>query len=352
MRKITGIVKDPIFLEHKTPVYHPETPQRLEVIYGMLEGESMEGLFEVITPREASRDEVELIHTHSYFDMIASTANQTLTYLDQDTSTSEKSFSVALFAAGSIIKGIEELIKGNYQNIFALVRPPGHHAEAQMAKGFCIFNNIAIGAMYAIKKYSIERILIVDWDLHHGNGTQHSFYYDPRVLYFSTHQYPYYPGTGDISEVGEGEGRGFTINVPLQAGYGDRDYFNIFKGILEPVADIYRPQLVLVSAGFDTYYRDPLGGMKVTPEGFKALTRVVQSIAEKYASNRLLLTLEGGYHLTGLCECIRAVIQQLAGKESKPEALEEDILEDLNPRTTNIIQSVMSVHREFWSCFQ
>lgn len=352
MQGITGIVKDPIFLEHRTPISHPESPQRLEVVYGMLDGESMEGLFKVITPREATREEVELIHTHSYFDMIASTANQALTYLDQDTSTSEKSFKVALFAAGSIIKGIEELMEGNYRSIFALIRPPGHHAEANMARGFCIFNNIAIGAMYAITKYSLERILVVDWDLHHGNGTQHSFYSDPRVLYFSTHQYPYYPGTGSISEVGEGEGRGFTINVPLQAGHGDRDYINIFRRILEPVADIYKPQLVLVSAGFDTYYRDPLGGMKVTAEGFKALTGVVQCIANRYASDRLLLALEGGYHLSGLCECVRAVLKQLAGGESQPEAFEKDKLEDLSPGAVNIIEKVISVHREFWPCFR
>lgn len=315
----------------------------------MLEEEKMKGIFEELPPRQAGREEIELIHTPSYFDLVASTAGRPFTYLDPDTHTSEGSFTAALYAAGAILSGIDLLVNKSFNHIFALIRPPGHHAEADMARGFCLFNNIAIGAMYAIEKHSIERILIVDWDIHHGNGTQHSFYTDPRALYFSTHQYPHYPGTGNFTEVGQDRGRGFTINVPLQAGNGDRDYYKVYKKILEPVADLYRPQIVLVSAGFDTYYRDPLGGMQVTPEGYRALTQIVQSIAGKHAEGRLLLALEGGYHLSGLCESVRAVIHQLAGQNISSDPLDGG--DDSDLRSASAIERTISVQREFWPCF-
>jgi acetoin utilization deacetylase AcuC-like enzyme len=380
--KKVGIVQDPIFIEHNPGSWHPESPQRLLSIYEMLRKSELVELLHQVRPRKAERKEIELIHTPRYFDQIAATAGRRGTYLDPDTVTSERSFDAALTAAGGVLAGIDRIMagcrdeSGNVADrevdrglagrevaekeppgaVFALVRPPGHHAEADRARGFCLFNNIAIGAMYAMEAYGLERVLIVDWDLHHGNGTQHSFEADPRVLYFSTHQYPYYPGTGSMTEVGTGKGRGFTINVPLPAGYGDEEYLAIYRTILTPVADQYRPQLVLVSAGFDIYHADPLGGMRVTIDGFTVLTRLISSVARAHADGRMLLTLEGGYHIIGQTRSIEAIIRLLAGAFPK---VEDHADEDTGfrrgiqygPGVVQIIESVLSFQKEFWSCF-
>jgi len=344
-----GVYRDPIYIAHETGSFHPESPQRLEVIYSMLEDNGVRRLYEQCSMRKAELHEITLIHSASHFERVAATAGVPQSYLDADTQTSEDSFDAALYAAGAVLDGIDLVISGKMRNIFALVRPPGHHAERDRAMGFCLFNNIAIGAQYAIKKHALERVLIVDWDLHHGNGTQHSFYDDQRVLYFSTHQYPFYPGSGDFQETGTGIGRGFSVNVPLGMGCGDNDFYTIFKEVLEPIADLYRPQLVLVSAGFDTHFDDPLGGMKMTPDGYAALAGLVQQIANRHAEGRLLLTLEGGYSLSGLRDSVRAVIEQLAGKHQVEEGAAEGTGHDRS--TDRIIETVAQVQREFWSCF-
>ncbi len=344
-----GVYRDPIYIAHETGSFHPESPQRLEVIYSMLEDNGVRRLYEQCSMRKAELHEITLIHSASHFERVAATAGVPQSYLDADTQTSEDSFDAALYAAGAVLDGIDLVISGKMRNIFALVRPPGHHAERDRAMGFCLFNSIAIGAQYAIKKHALERVLIVDWDLHHGNGTQHSFYDDQRVLYFSTHQYPFYPGSGDFQETGTGIGRGFSVNVPLGMGCGDNDFYTIFKEVLEPIADLYRPQLVLVSAGFDTHFDDPLGGMKMTPDGYAALAGLVQQIANRHAEGRLLLTLEGGYSLSGLRDSVRAVIEQLAGKHQVEEGAAEGTGHDRS--TDRIIETVAQVQREFWSCF-
>ena len=202
---------------------------------------------------------------------------------------------------------------GACDNGFALVRPPGHHAEADRAMGFCLFNNIAVGARHALDALGATRILLVDWDLHHGNGTQHSFYDTDRVLYFSTHQYPYYPGTGGVDEVGVGRGKGFTINVPLRGGLNDRAYLRIFNEILAPVARQYRPDLIMVSAGFDIFVGDPLGSMAVTTQGFAGLARILTKLAEELCDGRLFMVLEGGYNLEGQKDGVLAVLAELSG---------------------------------------
>ncbi|MCK4923906.1 MAG: histone deacetylase [Spirochaetes bacterium] len=344
-----GVYRDPIYIAHETGSFHPESPQRLEVIYSMLEDNGVRRLYEQCSMRKAELHEITLIHSASHFERVAATAGVPQSYLDADTQTSEDSFDAALYAAGAVLDGIDLVISGKMRNIFALVRPPGHHAERDRAMGFCLFNSIAIGAQYAIKKHALERVLIVDWDLHHGNGTQHSFYDDQRVLYFSTHQYPFYPGSGDFQETGTGIGRGFSVNVPLGMGCGDNDFYTIFKEVLEPIADLYRPQLVLVSAGFDTHFDDPLGGMKMTPDGYAALAGLVQQIANRHAEGRLLLTLEGGYSLSGLRDSVRAVIEQLAGKHQVEEGAAEGTGHDRS--TDRIIETVAQMQREFWSCF-
>jgi acetoin utilization deacetylase AcuC-like enzyme len=196
-------------------------------------------------------------------------------------------------------------------NSFALVRPPGHHAERNRGMGFCLFNNVAIGARYAQKALGLERILIIDWDLHHGNSTQHCFEDDPSILYFSTHQYPYYPGSGDFNEVGNGKGEGHTVNVPLSTGFGDAEYIAIYRQILQPISQEFRPDLVLASVGFDIYKGDPLGGMLVTPDGFAGLTHTLMEIARLSCDGKLVLTLEGGYNLEGLRDSVKAVLKEL-----------------------------------------
>jgi acetoin utilization deacetylase AcuC-like enzyme len=311
MSKKTGVVKDTRYLQHSAGFSHPESPERLTAIYEMLDNPLMHWKFTHIEPRVATHKEIETIHSPSYVEFIASTAGQSCVYLDPDTATSPETYEIAKLAVGGVCNAIDEVMEGKVDNAFAFVRPPGHHAEKDAAKGFCVFNNIAIGAMHAISKYNLKRILIIDWDLHHGNGTQHSFYNDPRVLYFSTHQYPYYPGTGALQEIGRGPGEGYTINVPLSEGAGDADFVKIFRKILQPVALEFKPELILLSAGFDTYFQDPLGGMRVKPEGFANLARILLNIAGACCQGRFVAVLEGGYHISGLTRSVKAVLEEM-----------------------------------------
>jgi len=345
MRK-TGIIKDKRYINHRTGSGHPESHHRLEVIYAMLEAPDMKGQFQDIPVRPAEKEELTLVHLPEYVNLVASTAGRDFSRLDMDTTTSAGSYEAALLAAGGLCQAIEMVVSGDLDNAFALVRPPGHHAEADCGKGFCLFNNVAIGARYAQVSLGIKRVLIIDWDLHHGNGTQHSFEKDPTILYFSTHQYPYYPGTGSHHEIGRGEGEGFTVNVPLSMGYGDGEFTAIFEKILKPVALEFDPDLVLVSAGFDIYENDPLGGMGVTPTGFAALTGSIMSIARACCGGKMILTLEGGYDLTGLRDSVKAVIRELAGltetdhKQIASRANQAALERAVNP--------VIKVHSPFW----
>ena len=211
--------------------------------------------------------------------------------------------------------------------------------------GFCLFNNVALAACYAMHAYSVEKVLIVDWDLHHGNATQNSFYEDPAVLYFSTHQFPYYPGSGNLTEVGRGPGKGFTVNVPLRPGHGDVEYYQIFEQILAPIGEAFRPDFILVSAGFDTYVDDPLGGMRVTPKGYAALTRILMALAEAHCAKRLAMTLEGGYHLAGLRESTKAVLRELSGDsiltEDDYQAFEK---QEISP----VVKGIIQAQRPYW----
>ena len=309
MSRKTGVVKDGKYMQHSMGFAHPESPERLAVIYEMLENPLMSWKFTPIEPREATHEEIERIHARSYVDFIASTAGKRSVFLDPDTSTSPETYDAAKLAAGGVCNAIDSVMKGDVDNAFAFVRPPGHHAEKDTAAGFCVFNNIAIGAMHAIQKHNLKRILIVDWDLHHGNGTQHSFYGDQRVLYFSTHQYPYYPGTGSLLEIGEGQALGYTVNVPFRRGAVNGTFVSAFRRILEPIANAFAPELILVSAGFDIYYQDPLGGMRVTPDGFAAMARVLLNIADRCCSGHVVGVLEGGYHTVGLARSAKATLE-------------------------------------------
>ncbi|MFC1531927.1 histone deacetylase [Thermodesulfobacteriota bacterium] len=342
----TGIVKDIRYLDHDMGIHHPESPQRLEVIYQMLEEPDMNGKFKEIPVRMAEKGELHLIHSQDYTERLAATEGKESTYLDPDTQTSAGSYKAALFAVGGLCEAISLVNSGGLENAFALVRPPGHHAEKARAMGFCLFNNVAIGARYAQDKLGLDRILVVDWDLHHGNGTQHSFENDPSILYFSTHQYPYYPGSGSYGESGIGDGKGFTINVPLSTGYGDGEFVAIFERVLRPVALEFNPEMILVSAGFDTYAGDPLGGMNVTPKGFAGLTKSLMGIADTCCDGKLIITLEGGYNLQGLRDSVKEVLKELAG-------MAETSITDLVARTDESIvdfavKPVKEVHRQYW----
>lgn len=305
-----GVLKDKVYLEHVTDQFHPESPQRLQCIYDMLGKLPQEG-FVYVPARSASDDEICLVHDPRYHAAVAETAGKSHTRLDPDTSTSPKSFEAACMAVGGLLNLVDAVMSGEIDNGIALVRPPGHHAEANRAMGFCLFNNIAIAARYLARQYGLDRILLVDFDLHHGNGTQHSFYDDPKVLYFSTHQYPYYPGSGWYSEVGRGEGKGYTVNVPLTYGMDDVDYDYVFNQLLVPLSDAFHPQMVLVSAGFDIHRDDPLGGMAVTEAGFANMTRILLDIASRHCGGKMLVALEGGYDLDGLTRSVQAVILEM-----------------------------------------
>jgi acetoin utilization deacetylase AcuC-like enzyme len=347
----TGIVKDYTYLEHDPGSFHPETPRRLQAIYEMLESRDMKGNYVAIKPRSASHREIAMNHGETYIDLVAQTSGKRYYSLDPDTQTSARSYEVALLAAGGFCNAIDSVIEGKVDNAFALVRPPGHHAEYGSGAGFCIFNNIAIGARHAMKKHGMKRILIVDWDLHHGNGTQHSFYNEKRVLYFSTHQSPFYPGTGGIDETGRGKGLGYTINVPLRSGPGDAEFVRIFKRILEPVAERYEPEIILLSAGFDIYKKDAMGGMNLTTSGFAYLTRILMNIAETYCGGRFIATLEGGYNIEGQAQSVKAVLKEMRGETTVSESYLERIESGSNRSVERTIERVIAQIEPIWHAF-
>jgi acetoin utilization deacetylase AcuC-like enzyme len=344
----TGIVQDNRYMDHVASTYHPESHQRLEVLYRMLQEPGMKEKFIEIKPRMATQAELEMIHLPRYIQMVASTAGHACTMLDPDTYACSKSYETAKLAAGGVLVAVDKVLGGELDNSFAFIRPPGHHAESNRAMGFCLFNNVAIAAEYALKNHSLKKALIIDWDLHHGNGTQHSFYERGDVLYFSTHQFPYYPGTGFFNEVGSGAGKGFTVNVPLSPGPGDAEYMQIFEEILEPVAKQYKPEIIFVSAGFDIYCQDPLGGMQVTPAGFANLAKIVLEFAEEICKGKVVFVLEGGYHLDGLRDSVKEVLKTMRG-DILIEGRDEKIRETVDHRMIDpIIKKVKETQKPFW----
>jgi acetoin utilization deacetylase AcuC-like enzyme len=347
----TGIVQDDRYLDHVAEGSHPESHQRLEVLYRMLEEPEMQGKFIAIEPRMAKDEELELIHTRRYIQLVAATASRKYTMLDPDTYACSKSYEAAKLAAGGAMAAVDKVVAGEVDNAFAFVRPPGHHAESDRAMGFCLFNNVAVAASYALQVHKLKRTLIIDWDLHHGNGTQHSFYDRSDVLYFSTHQSPYYPGTGYVTEVGNGAGQGFTVNVPLVAGPGDGEYARIFEEVLEPIAREYKPDLVFVSAGFDIYCQDPLGGMQVTPAGFANLAKIILEFAQATCGGKAVFVLEGGYHLDGLRDSVREVLKTMRG-DLLPKGRDPRMREKADPGLLDpILNKVKTAQKPYWKCF-
>ena len=301
------------FAEHQTPPGHPERPERAEVMDAVVSRWRERGV-EIVAPRAATTEQLARVHDRDYLRRISETAGRA-SQLDPDTYTSPESHEVALLAAGAAIDAVERVMAGPHSAAVAVVRPPGHHAERNRAMGFCLYNNVAVAAAHA-RAQGTAKVAIVDYDVHHGNGTQHIFETDPHVLYISTHQFPYYPGAGAAEEVGREAGRGFTVNVPLEVGASDEDYQIAFSGVVLPVLRQFEPDLLIVSACFDAHERDPLGGMRLSTAAFAAMTLELRAVAEECCRGRIVSVIEGGYHLQALAASLDAVIETLSAPAS------------------------------------
>lgn len=329
----TALIYDPIFLEHLTPAQHPDQPERVRRTIEVLEALNWmgrEGLRH-LAPRAASEAELALIHTPAYIQNVKRAVERTARleaesgrkarFFATDTYVSAKSYEAAIRAAGAPLTAIDAVMQGEVKNAYCLVRPPGHHALADSAMGFCLFNNVAIAARYAIEKHGLERVMIIDYDVHHGNGTQDAFYADPRVLYFSTHQAPFYPGTGLSGERGEGAGLGTTVNVPLPATTEFHIYDAVFRQVLAPIADRFQPQLLLISAGFDAHWSDPLGQMYLSTAAFAELNKVILNLADLLCEGRVVMVQEGGYNIEAMAACVATCINLLLGDDAAVDSL-------------------------------
>ncbi len=309
---MTAFVYHEDYLKHKTGFMHPEHEGRLIAIIEHLKKTDLWEKLVPIQPEPIELKWILKVHTPDHLKFVKEMCEKGVAVLDQgDTHVCEDSYRVALLAAGGVTVGIDAVMDGRARNAFCAVRPPGHHAESSRAMGFCLFNNVAVGARYAQKRYGLKRVAIVDWDVHHGNGTQEIFYEDPSVLYVSTHQYPYYPGTGGKNEVGEGEGKGFTLNIPLKAGTGDEEYLVLFDGLVLPALNEFRPEFIFISAGFDAHKDDPLAGILLTEETYAKITSAVKRLAEESSNGRVVSVLEGGYDLRALPRSVEAHLEVL-----------------------------------------
>ena len=306
-----GHVYHPQYLKHETGFGHPERPDRLRAIEKAIDLSGLREKLIEVPARPASFAEIERVHDKSYVEQVAHTAESSGLYLDPDTFASPGSFDAALLAAGGLLEAVDRVADGEVQQAFAIVRPPGHHAEASHAMGFCLFNNVGVAAEHLIQKHGYKRIAVMDYDVHHGNATQHMFYNRSDVFYLSTHRYPFYPGTGAANETGKGAGLGYTLNCPMSAGCGDEEYRKVFLEKILPALRDYRPNFLLISAGFDAHFRDPLGGMKVSDEGFVWMSGELEKIAQEFCGGKTVYTLEGGYDLEGLSSSVRKVLEML-----------------------------------------
>jgi acetoin utilization deacetylase AcuC-like enzyme len=310
----TAFIHHPIYEKHDTGRGHPETPDRYRVIVDAIKNNADLGprLIE-ITPEKAAQGIVQAAHTKEHFRRVENAFADGFDRLDADTVVSMKSFDAALYAAGGAVTAVDAVMQGETKNAFVAVRPPGHHATAERAMGFCLFNNVAVAARYAQNKYKdIDRVAIIDWDVHHGNGTQGIFYSDPSVYFFSMHQYPWYPGTGSRGETGQGKGLGTTMNLPMRANSPARDQLSAFDAAIHEISSNLKPDLIFISAGFDAHRSDPLGQLMLEDPDYVSMTRTVMQWADDACDGRVVSCLEGGYNLVTLGETVRRHIAELA----------------------------------------
>lgn len=313
----TGFIYQPDYLRHDTGAGHPERPARLSsLVHHLLTVPEWHSLLH-IRPRPATLEELALVHPERHIRSIETRCRNGDTVLDQgDTHVCRESFDIALLAVGGVLEGVDRVMQKNCRSVFCAVRPPGHHAESTTVMGFCLFNNVAVGARYAQTNHGIGRVAIVDWDVHHGNGTQEIFYDDPSVLYISLHQYPFYPGTGSEDERGGGRGEGFTLNCPMRAGSGEQEYFKAFENRIIPAIDQFKPELLMISAGFDAHKDDPLAGIELTEESFSRMTKMLMEAADRHCGGKIVSVLEGGYDLGALARSVEAHLRGLLGGEA------------------------------------
>jgi acetoin utilization deacetylase AcuC-like enzyme len=340
-----GIVYHPDYLIH-TQGQHPERKERLEHISMALREEGLLEKIIMSEPKPAVVEDIALVHSIDHIRAVEEACLSGKRFLDMDTYIVPESYKVALLSAGGALEGLRTVMNDRGLKTFVLNRPPGHHAEKNQAMGFCLFNNVAVAAAVARRDYGLQRIAIVDWDVHHGNGTQHSFEDDPAVLFISTHQSPAYPGTGNLGEVGRGAGEGYTVNIPLPTGCGDRDYALFYEQIIVPILDQYKPELIIVSAGQDAYHQDPLAGMALTHKGYHYMAETLAGAADRWAEGRLLLCLEGGYHLQGQAGAVVQVLSAI-GQWGLPIGEKSPDLEP-NRQVQQRLEEVLAVQRRYW----
>lgn len=339
--KKVGIIRDDKFLEHITGHVHPEHPNRLKAVYRMLDKDFHNGLLK-IDAEPATLEHLELVHTPSYIEKVLKTVKYTFSSLAPDTPTSAKTYVAAWLAVGACIKGLDELLSGKCDVCFVLIRPPGHHALPDRAGGFCIFNNLGVTARYAMIEHGFRRILIIDWDTHHGNGLNDLFYEEKEVLYLSTHDIGLYPYGGDWEETGKDEGEGYTINLPVPRELNDHEFLYLYQGVLDPLFKRYAPELILIVAGFDAHHEDTVGRSRLTEKAFRGLTQLILDLRSEIDEPPVLLALEGGYAPRPLARSVRGVLEVLTGKDH-----EERFVGEKTGRIGELLEKARRIHAKF-----
>ena len=345
MNKKIVLVYHPDYLIH-TQGQHPERKERLEFILSAYHDQMLDKIIDLREPESATVEDLKLIHDPAYIKSVEEACLTGRRSLDLDTYLVPESYQVALLSAGGVLAGLKMILEGDADRAFVLNRPPGHHAEYDQAMGFCLFNNVAIAAAKAFKDYSLQRIAIIDWDVHHGNGTQHSFEEDPRLLFISIHQSPAYPGSGSKNEKGRGEGEGFTVNLPLPAGCGDAEYGLCFKDVIVPILDQFKPELVIVSAGQDAYHLDPLAGMGLTYSGYYMMAEALAAVADRWAGGKMLLCLEGGYHLQGQAGAVIQILNAIG--ELGLTIPEKSPLTETAAHFRDHLEAIKVIQKKYW----
>jgi acetoin utilization deacetylase AcuC-like enzyme len=312
---VTSLITSEKYKDHITGPGFPESPERLDAIIDHLESTGLIYELDVVEPNRKDKSFCKLVHDVEYITRVRQACELGAPIVDTgDNPISKNSYDTALLAVGGITEAVDRVFTGKANNAMALLRPPGHHAEKGMAMGFCLFNNVAIAARYAQQNYEVEKVAIIDFDVHHGNGTQHIFESDPTVMYISLHQYPFYPGSGSADEIGSGNAKGTTVNYPLNIGVGDDEFIDIFNNSLSDKVLKYNPDLIIVSAGFDAHINDPIGGLSVTTEGYQNISKTINQLAGEVCGGKIISSLEGGYNLKALAESVEAHLLALQGK--------------------------------------